>query len=1205
MPRPRRPPGAGSALTTLALLLLAGLVAAQQQQPQQPQHQQPLPLPPPRLGHHIPSGAPRPALHVEHAPIINPKPNHKHANPVHKDAVVDAPRRRPHSSLHSQNVRALATRVPSAPAISAVRADPARYAASGGLVPGARSLQDWEVEDFVLLATVDGHIHARDRYNGEEIWELSGRPMLETIYNSSGGSVDPQDQPFVWIVEPREDGALYLLSPGPYPHLQHLGVTVKQLAENAPYSSDDPELPVVYNVEKKTFMLLVDAASGIVKQSFSPGGTFPHDDSCAPESRNYFSARERDCRGVIDIGQTQYTITIHNKKTNEHICTLKYAEWNPNSRDRDLQSQYDQTLDKQYIYTTYNGEVIAFDYKRPRSHQRPLYRQRLPFPVARVFDVARPSNDQSSDPPLVLLPQPAGPVFSEDKANHVLLNTTDSGAWYALSEVNYPAVTDGAPDASCYKQNQAAYDWDAAYALPDKKSLIGVHRLDYKVPDLPTQLLGIPAPTFYDSVNDQVISNPPETSPREHHQPPSIDAPPQAEVVARSVNVYIYIVLAICLFGGVGASIKPTMVESCLSYLKQIVHAGNNTKQPLPPFHASPEPEVKLGQEKLLVVPHADDPVPEKPVVEAAEKDPNELPASEELKEKKVTFAVPSDEEEDLAPLSRTTTVEQASPTSDEAASPEVKLNGDAEAMANSTEDVSQDPTAAPATPKKKKTHRGRRGGRKLSKNQQKEEDEVNRIVNAAKQLEVGPRLHPDELTVSGGDVQNISEIKRIGKLTIDQDRLLGNGSGGTFVFEGKWKEVKVAVKRMLPQYFGLAEQEVKLLQNSDPHPNVIRYFDDERDENFLYIAVELCQASLFDLYKDGRPGEELSEEHQRLVNKISKKASSCLYQLAAGLNHLHHLRIIHRDIKPQNILVAQPLITSKDDVRLVISDFGLCKTLPDNVSTLVGTTGNAGTVGWKAPELISQPKELVNGSSQGFSRDSSSSTDPVAQGVKRAVDIFSLGCVFYYVLTGGCHPFDDEEGWMQIREYNIKKEKSNLDRLLLGADSVEPHHLIQWMLRPRPESRPTALQVMNHPFFWDDQKRLDFLCDCSDHWEREPRDPPSEHLLQLEEYAQDVLDHRRNFLAKLDPGFVNSLGKQRKYTGDRMLDLLRALRNKKNHYEDMEDSIKAKVGPLPSGYLKYWTVKFPQLLMSCYEAVLACDLENEPRFKKYFEGAK
>jgi serine/threonine-protein kinase/endoribonuclease IRE1 len=45
---------------------------------------------------------------------------------------------------------------------------------------------------------------------------------------------------------------------------------------------------------------------------------------------------------------------------------------------------------------------------------------------------------------------------------------------------------------------------------------------------------------------------------------------------------------------------------------------------------------------------------------------------------------------------------------------------------------------------------------------------------------------------VSGDDVQDVSNIKRIGKLTIDFDRLLGNGSGGTFVFEGKWNVSKI-----------------------------------------------------------------------------------------------------------------------------------------------------------------------------------------------------------------------------------------------------------------------------------------------------------------------------------------------------------------------------------------------------------------------------
>jgi serine/threonine-protein kinase/endoribonuclease IRE1 len=143
----------------------------------------------------------------------------------------------------------------------------------------------------------------------------------------------------------------------------------------------------------------------------------------------------------------------------------------------------------------------------------------------------------------------------------------------------------------------------------------------------------------------------------------------------------------------------------------------------------------------------------------------------------------------------------------------------------------------------------------------------------------------------------------------------------------------------------------------------------------------------------------------------------------------------------------------------------------------------------------------------------------------------------------------------------------------------------------------------MNHPFFWNAEKRLAFLCDCSDHWEREPRDPPSETLQILEEYSTDILDKKRDFLAKLDYAFVQSLGKQRKYTPDRILDLLRALRNKKNHYEDMDPGVKARVGSLPQGYLRYWTVRFPKLVMSCYDCVGQCGLQDEPRFKPYFDG--
>jgi serine/threonine-protein kinase/endoribonuclease IRE1 len=1198
MPRPRRPPGAGPALTFLALLLLPSLlVAAQQQQP---------------LEHHARNKSPSAGARVEHARIIPQQHRNHHPKPSQDGNVPDADERRhTYTPILAQNERAVATKASSAPALSAVRARTGAGAASGVLAPSARSLQDWEVEDFVLLATVDGHIHARDRYNGEEIWEIAGKPMLETIYNVSEGRVSLQDQPFVWIVEPREEGALYVLLPGPYPVLQSLGLTVKQLTDIAPYSSDDPDLPVVYNVEKKTFMLNVDAATGLVKQSFSPSGTFgKSDDSCASSVKNVFN--ERDCRGTFEIGQTEYTIIIHNKKTNEHVCTIKYAEWAANSRDIDLKSQYTRTMDDQYIYGRFNGEVFSYDHKRPRPAQRPLFHQRLPYPVARVFDVARPANDDSAQAPLVLLPQPVGPKVLEEHANQVWLNTTESGAWYALSEISYPAVTDGAPKAQCYDDNELL-NWDATPSLPaDEKTLVGVHELDHRAQP-PSRFRAIAAPTHYQLDNGQVVSIPPTSSPMER---PTIDAPPEPPREQRQYTLGPTEFVAICFIVAISVSFGkwrgPGKLAPWWDYMAKMTSSmGSNV---IPPNKAKPEPVpapalTATEPEKPLAdtLPAVQDIISEQPKAELVEK-PNEKPHLDppfelETKEKKVvTFSIPDEEDDDMSPLSRTTTIEQASPGKDEALS-KVESNTETSLNVDGTEVGPQDPSATPGTPKKKKTHRGKRGGRKLNKNQQKDEDELDRIVGAAKRLDPSPTLHPDEMTLGGDDMQDVTNIKRIGKLTIDQDRLLGNGSGGTFVFEGKWNEREVAIKRMLPQYFGLAEQEVKLLQESDLHPNVIRYFDDEKDENFLYIAVELCQASLFDLYRDGRPGEELTEPQQKLALDISRNIPRVLYQLANGLNHLHSLRIIHRDIKPQNILIAYPSRNQANCPRLVISDFGLCKTLPDNVSTLIGTTGNAGTVGWKAPELISQPKEIMNGSSNGMSRDSSSSTDPVAQGVKRAVDIFSLGCVFFYVLTNGCHPFDDDEGWMQIREYNIKKEKANLKQLRLGADSEEPYHLIQWMLKTRPEDRPTAVQVMNHPFFWSAEKRLNFLCDCSDHWEREPRDPPSEHLAILEEYSYEVLDHKRNFLGKLDAAFINSLGKQRKYTGDRMLDLLRALRNKKNHYEDMDETVKAKVGPLPEGYLSYWTIKFPQLLMNCYQCVLECGLEGESRFRPYFEG--
>lgn len=297
---------------------------------------------------------------------------------------------------------------------------------------------------------------------------------------------------------------------------------------------------------------------------------------------------------------------------------------------------------------------------------------------------------------------------------------------------------------------------------------------------------------------------------------------------------------------------------------------------------------------------------------------------------------------------------------------------------------------------------------------------------------------------------------------------------------------------------------------------------------------------------------------------------------------------------------------------RLLVSDFGLCKKLEGEQSSFRATTAHAaGTSGWRAPELLLDD-DLREGSvtamESTLSSSHSTSGIPLISAdlmpnrrATRAIDIFSLGLVFFYVLTKGSHPFDCGDRYM--REVNIRKGEYRLSPLdVLGDYAYEATDLIRSMLEQVPKARPTAKQVMSHPFFWSAKKRLNFLCDVSDHFEKEKRDPPSDALIELERWAPEIT--RGDFLKPLGKEFTDSLGKQRKYTGARLLDLLRALRNKKNHYEDMSDKLKKDVGPLPEGYLSFWTRKFPNLLIGCWNVVYEVRWDEVDRFREYYEPA-
>ncbi|RCI09041.1 hypothetical protein L249_5148 [Ophiocordyceps polyrhachis-furcata BCC 54312] len=1035
---------------------------------------------------------------------------------------------------------------------------PSSVPASGLTSPQlARSLEDWEVEDIVLLATVDGDLYASDRRTGKQRWHLEvDQSMVETVHHRANLSVldndySPVDH-YIWAVEPNRDGGVYVWVPGPDARPRATGFTMKRLVEDlAPYAGEEP--PVVYTGDKKTTMITLDAATGRVMKWFGSTGSHNNEpESCLrPNALSGKVAEECSSTGTLTLGRTEYTVGIQ-RRDGRPIATLKYAEWSPNNYDNDLFQQYHVPLDSRYITSQHDGKVYAFDHARS-SGDAPVFSHKFSTPVVRVFDVCRRWDAAAeSSPELVVLPQPTMPSQDESvarmRSNSIFLNQTEGGSWYALSGRQYPLIID-APLA------QVTFPgwWDVASVSDSlneaklSKALVGTHTLD---------------------------------SIRNEH--PQAQTLPQGAITDGSEDLGHDLNLPMMLDTEVG---EPTIINKVRSIPQSAANSVVDfIKNPilLLLFFAT----VVYHEKKLRRSYHR-------------------WRTSGSLKESLVYL---SSDDEDRGSTTQDPDVQDAvqssktQPSPDRLTYPESRLepvvqSSSAELQSNALE-------------RKKKAHRGRRGGVKHRKGRAREasqsrEDEarvqmVDEAVSNAKKL--GDRLQslkPDVLTLVN-DKQDVSDsVIRLGNIVVDLNKHLGSGSNGTLVFEGLFDGRDVAVKRMLIQFFDIASQETRLLRESDDHPNVIRYYSQQLHEGFLYIALERCAASLADLVERAESALELADAARADVPGV-------LYQITNGVSHLHGLRIVHRDLKPQNILVNR----GKDGrPRMLVSDFGLCKKLEGGQSSFGTTTARAaGTAGWRAPELllddevvhpgaiiVDRTRSTLNGSGSVAAKDAE---DLNGRRATRAIDIFSLGLVFFYVLTNGEHPFDCGDRYM--REVNIRKGKYSLRMLdSLGDVAHEARDLIGSMVDADPKRRPTAREIMSHPFFWSPKKRLAFLCDVSDHFEKEPRDPPSMPLCELERHA--ALITRGDFLRLLPREFVDSLGKQRKYSGDRLLDLLRALRNKRNHYEDMSEALQRVVGPLPEGYLSFWTARFPGLVLICWNVVYVLRWSVLDRFKDYY----
>ena len=214
--------------------------------------------------------------------------------------------------------------------------------------------------------------------------------------------------------------------------------------------------------------------------------------------------------------------------------------------------------------------------------------------------------------------------------------------------------------------------------------------------------------------------------------------------------------------------------------------------------------------------------------------------------------------------------------------------------------------------------------------------------------------------------------------------------------------------------------QEIEILKGLY-HENIILLLDSFETSHEFCVVTEFAQGELFEILEDDR---NLGEQE---VRKIAQ-------QLVQALYYLHSHRIIHRDMKPQNILISANGIVK-------LCDFGFARSMSTNTIVL---TSIKGTPLYMAPELV---QELP---------------------YNHTVDLWSLGVIIYELFVG-TPPFYTNSIYTLI--HLIVKDPVKF------PDNMSPEFksFLQGLLNKTPSERLSWPELLQHPFVQEtDQEKKD-----------------------------------------------------------------------------------------------------------------------------------
>ena len=217
-------------------------------------------------------------------------------------------------------------------------------------------------------------------------------------------------------------------------------------------------------------------------------------------------------------------------------------------------------------------------------------------------------------------------------------------------------------------------------------------------------------------------------------------------------------------------------------------------------------------------------------------------------------------------------------------------------------------------------------------------------------------------------------------------------------------------------------KNEINILKSLS-HPNIVKIYEFFDTVLYYYIVTEYC-----------KKGELFSY----IKNKYSEKQLAVLfYQVFSGLCYLHEKKILHRDLKLENLMVSEiekDIITGEEYFWIKIIDFGTAKIFEKN-KTEKAVIGSSYYI---APEVL---KQRYN----------------------EKCDTWSVGVILYMTLVGVA-PFDGRTDEDIIRRIKIGKYNKNDIRFIEHSEEVKD--LVYKLLEKNIDKRLSAKEALNHPWF-------------------------------------------------------------------------------------------------------------------------------------------